>query len=292
MEILRVPPYDTTVDIQVDEASTDYPVIIRDMADLSITTFTQTSDSDGVLNIDLPSRYDGEYEVEIYDEEHYYYVVRPYVDPNTKADTASAIEEYRKNEEIARAIIDSVITEGFYFKKKVIETTGLGTDYIPLWVDAKRVLAVYENNTLIYDAAHPENYERAFEITKDKTAIVQSYADTVDRAESAPLILPTAASDIGSLQYGDVSFPKNSDYTIVLEVGYKNIPSDIVRATELLVDDLSCGKLDYFKRYATSYNTDQFKIQFDSAMFGGTGNIVVDKILSKYAKSIRSIGVL
>jgi hypothetical protein len=27
-------------------------------------------------------------------------------------------------------------------------------------------------------------------------------------------------------------------------------------------------------------------------MFGGTGNIVVDKILSKYAKSIRSIGVL
>lgn len=292
MEILRVPPYDTTVDIQVDEASTDYPVIIRDMADLSITTFTQTSDSDGVLNIDLPSRYDGEYEVEIYDEEHYYYVVRPYVDPNTKADTASAIEEYRKNEEIARAIIDSVITEGFYFKKKVIETTGLGTDYIPLWVDAKRVLAVYENNTLIYDAAHPENYERSFEITKDKTAIVQSYADTVDRAESAPLILPTAASDIGSLQYGDVSFPKNSDYTIVLEVGYKNIPSDIVRATELLVDDLSCGKLDYFKRYATSYNTDQFKIQFDSAMFGGTGNIVVDKILSKYAKSIRSIGVL
>lgn len=292
MEILRVPPYDTTVDIQVDEASTDYPVIIRDMADLSITTFTQTSDSDGVLNIDLPSRYDGEYEVEIYDEEHYYYVVRPYVDPNTKADTASAIEEYRKNEEIARAIIDSVIAEGFYFKKKVIETTGLGTDYIPLWVDAKRVLAVYENNTLIYDAAHPENYERAFEITKDKTAIVQSYADTVDRAESAPLIMPTASSDIASLQYGDVSFPKNSDYTIVLEVGYKNIPSDIVRATELLVDDLSCGKLDYFKRYATSYNTDQFKIQFDSAMFGGTGNIVVDKILSKYAKSIRSIGVL
>jgi len=292
MEILRVPPYDTTVDIQVDEASTDYPVIIRDMADLSITTFTQTSDSDGVLNIDLPSRYDGEYEVEIYDEEHYFYVVRPYVDPNTKADTASAIEEYRKNEEIARAIIDSVVTEGFYFKKKVVETTGLGTDYIPLWVDAKRVLSVYENNTLIYDAAHPENYEKAFEITKDKTAIIQSYADTVDRAESAPLIMPTAASDIASLQYGNVSFPKNSDYTIVLEVGYKNVPSDIVRATELLVDDLSCGKLDYFKRYATSYNTDQFKIQFDSAMFGGTGNIVVDKILSKYAKSIRSIGVL
>jgi len=292
MEILRVSPYDITADIQVDEPLTDYPVVIRDMADLSITTLTQTSDSDGIINVELPSKYDGEYEIEIYDSEHYYSVTRPYVDPNTKGETASAILEYRKNEEIARAIIDSVITEGFYFQKKVLETTGLGTDYIPLWVDAKRVLKVYENNVLVYDVAHPENYERSFEITADKTAIVQSSSDMVDRAESAPLIIPAAASDIATLQAGLRSFPKNYDYTVILEVGYKNIPSDIVRATELLVDDLACGKLDYFKRYATSYNTDQFKIQFDSAMFSGTGNIVVDKILSKYAKSIRSVGVL
>ncbi len=292
MEILRVPPYDTTVDIEVDEPSTDYPVIIRDMADFSFTTSTVTSDADGILNVELPSKYDGDYEVQVYDNEYYYRVVRPYVDPNTKATSASDIAAYTKNEEIARAIIDSVIREGFYYEKKVIETSGLGADYIPLWIDAKKVLKVYENNILIYDADNPDDYERHFEITADKTAIVQSYADAINRKQGAAPILPISSSDMNAITYYELTFPTTYDYIFVVEAGYKKIPSDIVKATELLVDDIACGKLEYYKRYATAYNTDQFKIQFDPAMFEGTGNIIVDKILSKYAKSIRKLGVL
>lgn len=292
MEILRVPPYDTTVDIQVEDASTEYPVIIRDMVDFSFTTATITSDSEGILNVDLPSKYDGEYEVQVYDNEYYYKVVRPYVDPNTKGTNATEIAAYTKNEEIARAIIDSVIREGFYFEKKVIETSGLGADYLPLWIDAKKILQVYENNVLIYDSSEPENYERNFEITADKTAIVQSSLQPVNRKEGASLILPISSSDMDAIAYYDLTFSRNYDYKIVVESGYKNVPSDIVKATELLVEDLSCGKLEYYKRHATSYSTDQFRIQFDPNMFEGTGNIIVDKILSKYAKSIRKLGVL
>ena len=59
-----------------------------------------------------------------------------------------------------------------------------------------------------------------------------------------------------------------------------------------MVDDLSCGRLDYYKKYVSDYSTDQFKLKFDSMVFEGTGNIIVDKILSKYAKSIRKLGVL
>ena len=292
MEILRVPPYDTTVDIQVDEPSTDYPVIIRDMADFSFTTVTLTSNSDSIINVELPSKYDGDYEVQVYDNEYYYRVVRPYVDPNTKGTAASDIQEYAKNEEIARAIIDSVVREGFYYEKKVIETVGLGADYIPLWIDAKKVLQVYENNVLIYDAADPDEYERNFEISSDKTSVIQSYADEVNRKEGASLNIPASSSDMNAIAYYQLIFPKTYDYRIIVESGYKNIPSDIVKATELLVEDIACGKLEYYKRYATAYSTDQFRIQFDSNMFEGTGNIIVDKILSKYYKSIRKLGVL
>lgn len=292
MEILRVPPYDTTVDIQVDQPSTSYPVIIRDMADFSFTTVSLTSNSDGIINVELPSKYDGDYEVQVYDNEYYYRVVRPYVDPNAKGTAASDIQEYAKNEEIARAIIDSVVREGFYYEKKVIETVGLGADYIPLWIDAKRVLQVYENNVLIYDAADPEEYERHFEVSSDKTSIIQSYADAVNRKQGAAPILPISSSDMNAITYYQLTFPKTYDYRIIVESGYKNIPSDIVKATELLVEDIACGKLEYYKRYATAYSTDQFRIQFDSNMFEGTGNIIVDKILSKYAKSIRKLGVL
>lgn len=292
MEILRVPPYDTTVDITVDQASTDYPVIIRDMADLSVTTSTITSDADSVLNVDLPSKYDGQYEVQIYDSEYYYDVVRPYVDPTLQGTTATEILEYRKNEEIARAIIDSVIPQGFYYQKKIIETSGLGADYLPVWIDAKKVLKVYENNTLIYDEANPDLYDRAFEITGDGTAIQQYYSSSINRNEGSPLILPISSSDSDFIDYYYRGFPRGVDYKIIVESGYKVIPSDIVRATELLVEDLACGKLEYYKRYATNYNTDQFRVQFDRSMFEGTGNIVVDKILSKHAKAIQTLGVL
>jgi hypothetical protein len=292
MDVLRVPPYDITVDIQVDDASTDYPVIVRDMADLSFTTTTVTSDADAVLNIELPSKYDNDYEIQVYDNEYYYSVVRPYVDPNTKGSTATEIMEYAKNEEIARAIIDSIIEEGFYYKKEIIETSGLGADYIPLWINAKKVLKVYENNILVFDADNAEDYERHFEITKDKSAIVQAYSEAVNRKQGAAPILPISSSDMNAITYYELTFPSTYDYIFVVESGHKQIPSDIVRATELLVEDLACGKLEYYKRYATMYSTDQFRIQFDPHMFEGTGNIVVDKILSKYFKSIRKLGVL
>lgn len=60
----------------------------------------------------------------------------------------------------------------------------------------------------------------------------------------------------------------------------------------MLIDDIKCGKLDYYKRYISAYNTDQFRIQFDKNMMSGTGNLLVDKILEKYITSITKPGVL
>jgi hypothetical protein len=292
MEILRVPPYTTDAVINVSGASTEYNYTITDMADHSVTTGTVTSTSASKVTVSLPSEYDGSYIVNIDDTDNYIDVVRPYVDPNTKAETASEIAEYTKYESIARSIIDSVIIEGFYYKKKIMETTGLGADYIPLWVNAKKVLKLRENNVLLYDASDPESYSTAYGITKDNTAIVEVYDDRINRLESANLIMPAGGSDTIDVKYIYRGFPRTFDYTILLAVGYPNVPTDIVRAAELLIEDLACGKLDYVERYMKSYQTDQFKIGFDNRVFEGTGNFVVDKILSNYAKSITKLGVL
>lgn len=292
MEILRIPPYSLTKTIAVSSANTSYDYTVIDMADSSVSSGTVTSNSSSNVSIPLSSDYDTEYKILVDNVEEYVTVVRPYVNPNTKAETASEIAEYTKNEEIARAIIDSVITQGFYYKKQVIETAGLGADYLPLWVDAKKVLKVYSNNVLVYDSANPSLYQDAFEITGDGTALIFSSANELNRHESMPNLLPMAPSDIDDVVYYFRGFPKGNDFKLVLEVGNRTIPSDIVRATELLVDDISCGKLDYYKRYISDYNTDQFKIKFDSRAFEGTGNIIVDKILSKYLKSIQTLGVL
>jgi hypothetical protein len=292
MEVLRVPPYNLSVTLDVALATTEYEYAITDMADSSEITGEVTSNASSKVIIPLSSKYDTQYKVTVDGEDTYVDVVRPYVDPNTKGTTASDIEAYRQSEELARAIIDSVCDVEFYYKKKVIETTGLGLDYIPIWVDAKKVLKVYENNVLVYDVDDLENSTFEFEITGDGSAIRTAYPDLINRNESKPIFYPGSPTDYLEFMFSERGFPRGWDYKIELEVGYHKVPSDIVKATELLVHDIDCGKLDYYKRYIGAYNTDQFRIQFDKAVFEGTGNLIVDKILNKYRKPIEFVGVL
>ena len=292
MEILRVPHTVPQTQVVVPLANTEYSYTVLDLSDNSVTTDSEFSDAQSNLTIDFPTRYDGSYQVNVGDDEHVFDVVRPYVDPSTKGESASEIAEYAKNEEIARAIIDSIIKEGFYYKKKMLQRVGLGSDYLSVWQDAKKLLKLYENNVLIFDAENPDLYDPKYRLSQDKTAITVDYLDEINLAEQKPNFLPQAQSDIMDMVFGYRGFPEGFDYLALLEIGHHQLPGDIVRATELLVDDLSCGKLEYYSRYISDYNTDQFKIKFNSAVFDGTGNIIVDKILSKYYKSIRTIEVL
>jgi len=293
MEVLRVPPYNAiSIDFVVPSGyntPTDFVIIITDMADLSFTETTASAVSGDTLQFVLSGKYDNDYNVVVKTgttriHEDTYEVRRPYSNPNDHGTTASEITKYAEHEQLARAIIDSVIEEGFYYKKKNIQMAGLGSDYLPLWDDVKNIVEVYENNVLVTD--------RVFEITPDGTALQQQYVGALNRLEGAPNTLPQAPSDIIDFKFGFLGFPKTFDYTIVAEIGHVNVPADIKKATELLIHDIDCGKLDYYKRYVSSYITDQFRIQFDKGIFEGTGNILVDKILSKYLKSIKKFGVL
>jgi len=306
MEILRVPPYDDiVVNFVVPSGYEDADIYARvtDMADLSVQTleFLELSTGDNI-NISLPGRYDNNYRVEIFTigegeeliHEEYYELVRPYVDPNTLGTTASEIAEYKILELVERSMIDTFCTEGFYNKKITVVGTGNGSDYFSLWEKVYRVFKVYENNVLVYDRSNPELGDYQYTITPDKTAIQRVSADVLElnRYESTAQNLPVASGDLGYYGYEGISFPSGYDYTFVVDHGYLNVPEDVEYAAKLLIEDLKCGKLDYYKRYVTSYNTDQFKIQFDKAMLGGTGNFLVDKILDKYVKTIVKPGII
>ena len=292
MEILRLPSVQPEAIIVVGSSNTQYNYVVLDLSDASSTTGTTTSDEEMVVKIPLSSQYDGEYRITVDGEEHFVTVVRPYVDPNTFGSTQTEISKFTRHEEIVRAIIDSVVTEGFYYKKRVIETTGLGADYLPVWVNAKKLVKILENNVLLFDANNMEDYVTHYGLSDDKTAITILFDEQINRAEGAPLEFPQGFSDLWDMKFGYRGFPKGFDYTLYLEVGYKRVPSDIARAAELLIQDLDCGKLEYIEKYVQEYQTDQFKIKFDARVFEGTGNMIADKILSKYAKSIRHLGVL
>lgn len=323
MEILRIPPYPIDIEYTVPTASTSYFLVIEsndrneELLDVAVTSnasFVVTR----VLS-DTFSKYDDHYSVTIYEKngaargdvvvEDNLEIVRPYVDPNTLGNTATEIAEYTKHEKLARQIIDAYVPGGFYFKTEWIQTVGQGTDYMPLWTRGYKVLKVYENAELVYDiddADGPalDNYD--YSITKDKTAILKDPSSGVDewnRAERKPARMAIAASD--SLSWfdtadsaniqtftGGVSFPEGVDYMFYIESGYKVVPNDIKDATNMLIDDIKCGRLDYYKRYVDTYRTDQFTVQYNKSIMQGTGNLLVDKILDKYVNAITRPGVL
>lgn len=306
MEILRVPPYPLTTTWNLPDANYDYILYVEDLIDHTIEEQEITSDANGVVTYTLPIikvQFDRQFLIRFYDSEHEHIIyesnldiIRPYTNPNELGTTATEIREYKKWELIARSIIDTYTGVGFYNHKSILETVGSGADYLPVWRDANRVLKVYQNDVLVYDidAVDPATNIYTYKVTLDNSAIYRVETDAVSRTSSNPITLPGAPGegDLPWLSYSSAAFPANYNYLFVLDEGYRAIPADIQYATEMLIDDLKCGKLDYYQKYVTSYNTDQFRIQFDKKMLEGTGNMIVDKILDKYMKSITKVGVL
>ena len=325
MQILRLPPYPLTLSYTVPDASTEYIIVIDDLLEQTELEIIRVSNNKKVLTYTLNGnflKYDKSYPVTIYESitvsgvddsrgdivlQDNLDIVRPYVDPETLGTTPTEIAEYVEYEKLARTIIDSVVG-GFYYKRTYLEVVGQGTDYIPLWDKTHKILTVHENAELVYDSSEDPAALASYNylITKDKTAITKDPVELVkaiNRAERKPARIPVGYSDSislfdtqdsGNVQTisGGVGFAEGTDYVILLETGYKVVPYDIQDATKMLINDIKCGRLDYYKRYVKMYSTEQFKIEYDKRLLDGTGNILVDKILDKYRNNIVKPGIL
>jgi hypothetical protein len=332
MQILRLPPYPLSVTYTVPDANRDYVLVIEDTLEQSEVVAYLTSNSNSQLTYTLDEdfvKYDKSYALTIHEDleesgnvyadrgdivvQDNLDISRPYVNPRELAashglTTASEIAKYEEYEGLARILIDS-ITGGFYYKRKYVEPVGQETDYMPVWDRVEKLVKVYENATLVYDINAedgPALGEWNYLLTKDKSAIIKdpvAATDGYNRSERRPARVPLAASDSLSLFDTDdsgnvatitpgVTFPAGTDYIFLAEVGYKVVPYDIQDATKMLIEDIKCGKLDYYKRYVKNYSTDQFKIEYDKQISDGTGNLIVDKILAGYTNKITRIGIL
>lgn len=326
MIVLRLPPYPIDVKYDVLEPNTDYLFTIENAPRTIEASEILRSDANSQITFTLNNdfvKYDHDYAVAIYElvdgePEHIFVedilsIVRPYVDPRTLGTTATEIAEAQYSERIARAIIDSLISRGFTFEKKVLEVVGQGTDYMPVWDTIYKIDEVYENGVLVYDYKQTPSALDGFNyvITQDRTAIVKvpvdaSANETKNRNERKPLKYRDAGSDsfYAHAPYENfdnmwtntrnpaVSFPEGVDYIFIYEAGYRVIPNDVRDAMAMLIDDIKCGKMDHYKSYVSEYETDQFKLKYDTSKFAGTGNILVDIILDKYVTDLRTPGIL
>lgn len=322
MDILRVPPFPLSIGIDGLTPSTDYLVCVMNSYGEDLSEIPVTSDVNGGISTPIPdyySRYDADYRVEIYEDiglsvrgDLVYVdtlsIYRPYINVTADLSSPEEVAEATEYEAVVRAIINSY-TDGFEFKRSLIELTGNGSDFLPVMHRMTKIVRVYENNVLVYDAENedPEwSNIKNYAISKDRTAIIEVASGELNRYQSQPFQGRQVGSD--SFTTADYpyeaptkifpetnwsSFPNGWDYSIVIEHGYPVIPQDIQKAAKILYSDFKCGNINYRNSYVKEYESvNQFKIKIDDRSMKGTGNIIVDNILSNYPKSLTGIGVI
>lgn len=322
MNLLRKPPFPLTVGYDGLDPDTPYAVVVYNTHAEAIFMQEVVSDAEGSIVVELSehfSKYDGAYSLHVYEVTEdptindaviidTLYIYRPYF---------GADEDMTHAELLARHIIDS-ITGGFYYTVQLQETTGMGADFLPVHGRLCKVNYLYENNVLIYDRFDTESNQDIYIPSPDHTAITK-YVDKgdyppqgnppspitrYDRKQSKPVKTYVAKSDsvphYGMYytyspvsNYKDMSeydtigfFPQDWDYVVVGEFGWTVVPNDIRHATEILIDDIICNRFNHGQRYISEYQTDQFRVKYNSQLLvTGTGNVQVDRILAGYTNS-------
>ena len=319
MYFLRQPPFPLV--LEYDGLTADQEYLIEVYSDDShlLYSFHVEANEFGRVYKELPKyfeRFDAKYSVHLYSVDENgkatetevsdtLTINRPYIDPLSISDDENEIEKNKYNERMARSIIDS-ITGGFYYKDRTIELVGLGGDFLAVPDRINRINFVYRNNVKVFDAfAEEDVVQDRYVITPDNSAITIAKQGVYNRHQSAPQTLPLGASDSFNL-YSDSDdpiaaltkirefdlFPRDYDYVLTGEFGWPVVPQDIQDATRMLANDISCNKLQYVSQYIKEYKTDQFTIKYDDLASSGTGNMLVDKILSQYNNNFHRMGVL
>ena len=263
--------------------STTYDVVLIDQNDFSETTSTLVSGATGDLVVPLPekyTKYDGWFSLNVSYNGSLVYVdtvtsKRPYASSsNIIANISKAISQAQAvtYERLARELINSILGFEFSLTRKKVHLTGTGTDFLRTDERIVKVFGVKENNVTIWS----DGDDDPFTSSPGSYSVVRSYNEEQNRAEYS------------LYNYGG-EFRWNFDYEIDAEVGWQVVPQDIQDAAIMLVDDIACGNNRYTNKYIDSFDSGTVKIDYYKGATAGTGNLLVDNILSKYVvESIRA----
>jgi hypothetical protein len=201
-------------------------------------------------------------------------VLRPYCDiDSVKAKLEITNAQAVEAERVARNIIESEAGE-FQFVRKQKETTGMGIDFLPFNEKIVKLYYLWENDVLTYD--YQDETTEQYKISIDKTSVIPYEGQN-----------KTEYRRVWRDRYSNVSFGDGYDYVVDADFGYQVIPSDVQEACEILIQDIISDGMRYFSRNISEFDNNEFKVKFADSAVTGTGNLIADKLLSKYKNKIK-----
>jgi hypothetical protein len=222
-------------------------------------------------------------------------LVRPYVSADdlaeelgltivigTPADTSevkrSTVERWERQ---ARMYINSKIDDKVRLQYKTVTVVGQDTDV--LYLDGNRIESfdkITKDDEVLYDTQEDiDLLNQNIEISKSKLQLKPiAVGYNIDEGKAMSVI------------YDPGYFERGSIYSVRGEYGWKNVPEELREATIILVDDMRCNDWSYRNKGLKTVKNDSFDIQYNDIAFSGTGNILVDALISDF-KSIRMFAI-
>lgn len=184
----------------------------------------------------------------------YHKVVTPYVDLNYLYELNENDDDIRWAEIFSRKQIDKYTAQSFGLHKDWVKSPGNGSKYLILPERIVTISHVYENDIEIWG-----DVQNGYDIGITRSAFaLEAGGDTFS------------------------TFKQDASYEVWGEFGYKHVPEDVSDCARMLVDDYLCRDRSWKEKYVKKLSNGDWSVEFDGRVFSGTGNSIVDAILSDY----------
>jgi hypothetical protein len=197
-----------------------------------------------------------------------------YSDPNTKS-----YFELCNAERYARKVIESYTQQQFYLYDDIQIAYGSGSDILPLPYKLAQLHELYQNDILLVDTINNiDNWNYKTIISESGFGIRVDRANMLDNTVyiANGMVPPTINDRFGG------SFVTGNTYRVQGKFGWEEIPDEVdLACIELMKDYFSKDKI-WRNKYMKSVQTFDWKFEYNSGTYQGTGNLYADQLLLPY----------
>ena len=197
-----------------------------------------------------------------------------YSDPNSKS-----YAELCNAEKYARKLIEAYTKQQFFLYDDVQIAYGSSSDVLPLPYKITTLYKLHQNDILLLDTINSiNNWNYDTIISESGFGIRINRATMLDNTVyTANGMVPPPIND----NYNGV-FANGSTYRVQGKFGWKDIPDEVdLACIELMKDYFSKDKL-WRNKYIKSIQTFDWRFEYNSGTYSGTGNLYADQLLLPY----------
>ena len=221
---------------------------------------------------------------------HKIFVTTPYTDISQALDVINysvdpsdpdykSFFELAEAERWARKVIDNYTAQTFKLYDDLHIIYGDNSDSLRLPYKINSLHELYANDVLLLDNINGiNNLSYDIQISESGFGVRVNRANLLDNTVyTANGMVPPSIND----SFGG-AFQKNVAYKVQGKYGYSSVPDDIeIACIELMKDYFSKDKL-WRNKYIKNMQTFDWKFEYNSTTYNGTGNLYVDQMLLPY----------